>query len=309
MLLQWPPPAPADPADSPDPAGGGLTECVMIPCDDDHADEYGNTTVTHRRTACLSTQVGCPVGCAFCASGMEGLKGNLTAGQVIEEALRLTHNLPAVGAGHRLTNVVFMGMGEPLANFNATVAAVRVLMAPWAFHISGRKITVSTVGLPPQMKRLADLELPVTLAISLHAPNDDLRKRIIPWAEKISISQLIDAGKYYFEKTGREVTLEYIMLEGVNTLPEHARELATIARKLRANVNLIYYNEVPELPFKRPTGQVMFAFQNILRTAGVNVHVRKSRGREIAAACGQLARQDRQPQALGLPSAAPSRTP
>ena len=261
----------------------------MIPCDDDHADEYGNTIMTSRRTACLSTQVGCPVQCAFCASGLEGLKGNLTTGQVVEEALRLTHNLPMEGPGHRLTNVVFMGMGEPLANFDVTVAAVRVLMAPWAFHISGRKITVSTVGLPPQMKRLADLEIPVTLAISLHAPNDALRKQIIPWANRITIAQLIEAGQYYFEKTGREVTLEYIMLEGVNTLPEHARELAAVARKLRANVNLIYYNEVPELPFKRPTGQTMFAFQNVLRAAGVNVHVREeSRGREIAAACGQL---------------------
>ena len=144
------------------------------------------------------------------------------------------------------------------------------------------------------MKRLADEELPVTLAISLHAPNDGLRRQIIPWAEKISIEQIIEAGRYYFEKTGREVTLEYIMLEGLNTLPEHARELALVAKRLRANVNLIYYNEVPELPFKRPSGQVMFSFQNVLRAGNVNVHVRKSRGREIAAACGQLARQDRQ---------------
>ncbi len=295
ILLEWPT------SKKPDDGGeeekkrseGGLTESVMIPADDDHCDDYGNTIVAHRRTACLSTQVGCPVRCAFCASGMEGLTRNLTTGQVVEEVLRLTHNLPAEGAGHRITNIVFMGMGEPLANFQVTVAAVKVLMAPWAFHISGRKITVSTVGLPPQMKRLAELELPVTLAISLHAPNDRLRKQIIPWAEKISIEEIVEAGRYYFERTGREVTLEYIMLDGVNTLPEHARELAGIAKRLRANVNLIYYNEVPELPFKRPSGQVMFSFQNVLRAASVNAHVRKSRGREIAAACGQLARQDR----------------
>ncbi|HVS71290.1 MAG TPA: 23S rRNA (adenine(2503)-C(2))-methyltransferase RlmN [Phycisphaerae bacterium] len=295
LLLRWPEEAGGA-------NGGGLTECVMIPCDDDQCDAYGNTAVTHRRTACLSTQVGCPVGCAFCASGMEGLQGNLTVGQVVEEALRLTHKLPREGAGHRLTNIVFMGMGEPLANYAVTVAAVKVLMAPWAFHISGRKITVSTVGLPPQMKRLAEEGLPVTLAISLHAPNDALRKQIIPWAKKISIEQIVEAGKYYFEKTGREVTLEYIMLEGerggVNTLPEHARELAGVAKKLRANVNLIYYNEVPDLGFKRPSGQVVFGFQNVLRSAGVNVHVRRSRGREIAAACGQLARQDRASAAL-----------
>jgi 23S rRNA (adenine2503-C2)-methyltransferase len=296
MLLQWPPSEKdgklEDAASGGKTGIGGLTECVMIPCDDDHADDYGNTIISHRRTVCLSTQIGCPVQCAFCASGMDGLKGNLTTGQVVEEALRLTHNLPAEGPGHRLTNVVFMGMGEPLANFAVTLAAVRVLMAPWAFHISARKITVSTVGLPAQMKHLADEEIPVTLAISLHAPNDELRRRIIPWAEKISIDQIVSAGQYYFDKTGREVTLEYIMLDGVNTLPEHARQLSAIAKRLRANINLIYYNEVPELEFKRPGGQTMFAFQNVLRAAGVNVHIRKSRGREIAAACGQLARQD-----------------
>jgi len=280
-LLQWPQAS----------AGtGGLTETVMIPSDDDQADDYGNTTVAHRRTACLSTQVGCPVRCAFCASGLEGLKGNLTAGQIVEQCLRLTHLLPVE---RRISNVVFMGMGEPLANFSATVAAIRTLMADWAFHISARKITLSTVGLPPQMKKLADLEIPVTLAISLHAPNDELRAQIIPWAEKISLAQITEAGKYYFEKTGREVTLEYIMLDGVNTLPEHARQLAQIAKSLRANVNLIYYNEVPELPFKRPVGQTMFSFQNILRSSGINTHVRRSRGRDVAAACGQLARQDK----------------
>jgi 23S rRNA (adenine2503-C2)-methyltransferase len=289
ILIQWP--------------DGGTTETVMIPRDDDQADEFGNTTVAHRRTACLSTQVGCPVKCAFCASGMEGLKGNLNVGQVVEQALRLAHLLPAE---RRISNVVFMGMGEPLANFDTTIAAIKVLMAPWAFHISGRKITLSTVGLPPQMKRFADLQLSVTLAISLHAPNDELRAEIIPWAEKISIAQLLEAGQYYFEKTGREVTFEYIMLDGVNTLPEHARQLAKLAKQLRANVNLIYYNEVPELPFKRPSGNSMFAFQNALRAAGVNAHIRKSRGREIAAACGQLARQDKlereTPVKLSLPA-------
>lgn len=284
LLLEWP----AKGGET----SGGLTECVLIPCDDDQCDDFGNTAVTHRRTACLSTQVGCPVGCAFCASGMEGLKENLTTGQVVEQALRLTHTLPKEGPGHRITNVVFMGMGEPLANFAVTVAAVKVLMAPWAFHISGRKITVSTVGLPPQMKKLAEAGVPVTLALSIHAPNDALRRKIIPWSEKISLSQIAEAALYYFEKTGRELTLEYIMLDGVNTLPEHARELAGFAKKLRANVNLIYYNEVPELAFKRPAGQTVFGFQTILRNAGVNVHVRKSRGREIAAACGQLARQE-----------------
>ena len=159
----------------------------MIPCDEDRCDEFGNTVVAHRRTACLSTQVGCPVGCSLLRQRpWPDLKASLTrAGG--GGSLALVHLLPPE---RRLSNVVFMGMGEPLANFNVTVAAIRVLMGPWAFHISARKITVSTVGLPPQMKRLADLEIPVTLAISLHAPNDVVRKRIIPWANKISIAQI-----------------------------------------------------------------------------------------------------------------------
>ena len=296
ILLRWP---------AADGLEAGTTETVMIPCDDDQCDEFGNTTVAHRRTACLSTQVGCPVRCAFCASGLEGLKANLTVGQVVEQALRLTHLLPPEGGGHRITNVVFMGMGEPMANYAVTAAAVRALMAPWAFHISGRKITVSTVGLPPQMKKFADLGIPVTLAISLHAPNDELRAQIIPWAEKITLEQILDAGRYYFEKTGREVTFEYIMLDGVNTLPEHARQLAKLAKQLRANVNLIYYNEVPDLSFKRPSGNTMHNFQKILTAAGVNAHIRQSRGREIAAACGQLARQDKLENPVPLTTSAP----
>ncbi len=276
ILLRWP--------------DGGLTESVLIPSDDDRCDDFGTVTVSHRRTACLSTQVGCPVGCAFCASGLQGFKNNLRPGQIVEQALRLTTLLPEK---LRLTNIVFMGMGEPLANFDATVAAIRILMAQWGLTIGGRKITVSTVGLPPQIKKLADAGLPVTLAISLHAPNDNLRKQIIPWAHGITIAAIIEAGQYYFQCTGREVTLEYIMLDGVNTLPEHAGELASVARKLRANVNLIYYNEVPELPFRRPSGKTMLEFQTTLRSAGINAHIRRSRGRDIAAACGQLARQDK----------------
>ena len=290
ILLRWP--------------GGGLTETVMIPRDDDYADESGRILVAHRRTACLSTQVGCPVGCAFCASGLLGFKANLTAGQIIEQAVRLAHQLEPQ---RRLSNIVFMGMGEPLANFEATVAAVKMLMAPAAFGISGRKITVSTVGLPPQMKRLAEVGVPVTLAISLHAPNDELRKQIIPWAKAISIEEIIAAGQYYFQTTGRELTLEYIMLDGLNTLTQHADQLAGIAKRLRANVNLIYFNEVPDLHFRRPSGKTMLAFQTELRSRGVNAHVRQSRGRDIAAACGQLARQD-QPADAATPAPLPINT-
>ncbi|MCL5945816.1 MAG: 23S rRNA (adenine(2503)-C(2))-methyltransferase RlmN [Planctomycetes bacterium] len=278
ILIRWP--------------EGGLTESVMIPAEDDRDGNDGKIMIAHRRTACLSTQVGCPVGCAFCASGLQGFKNNLSPGRIVEQALRLTALLPEK---MRLTHVVFMGMGEPLANFDATLAAIRILMADWGLKIGGRKITVSTVGLPPQIRRLAEAGLPVTLAISLHAPNDELRRRIIPWARGISIKDIMAAGEYYFQSTGREITLEYIMLDGVNTLPQHAGELAAVARQLRANVNLIYYNEVPDLPFRRPSGKTMLEFQTALRSAGINTHVRRSRGRDIAAACGQLARQDREP--------------
>ena len=250
------------------------TECVMIP-------------TAERRTACISSQVGCPVGCRFCASGLGGLEGNLAAGRIVEQVWWLNQ----LKGGGRITNVVFMGMGEPLANFSAVARAVRALAAPWGFNLSARRITVSTVGLPAQMRRLAELELPITLALSLHAPNDELRRQLIPWAERVTIDQLIDAGRYYFDRTGREVTLEYILLGGVNDQPEHARELGQVARRLRSNVNLIRYNEVAGLPYDRPRGDDVHRFQRLLREAGVNVHIRASRGRDIAAACGQLRRE------------------
>jgi len=258
------------------------TECVMIPSE--RQSRQGGNSDTPRRTACISSQVGCPVGCRFCASGLGGLDGNLTAGQIVEQVWQLAQ-LKHVG---RIDNIVFMGMGEPLANFGAVTQAVRTLMADWATHISGRRITLSTVGLPAQIRRLADMQLPITLAISLHAPNDALRRQLIPWAERVTVQQLIDAGRYYFQRTGREVTLEYILLGGVNDQREHAHELAQVARTLRSNINLIRYNEVAGLPYHRPTADDVHHFQRILRNAGINTHIRASRGRDIAAACGQL---------------------
>lgn len=250
------------------------TECVMIPAID-----------TDRRTACISSQIGCPVGCKFCATGIGGLDGNLSAGRIVEQVWRL-NQLQGVG---RISNIVFMGMGEPLANFQAVVHATRTIAAPWGMGISARKITISTVGMHKAIEKLADqLELPVTLALSLHAPNDDLRRKLIPWAQFTTIDQLVDACTTWFRKTGREITLEYILLSGVNDLPEHAEELAAVVKKLRANVNLIRYNEVKGLPFERPGGDAVHHFQHILRECGVNCHIRASRGRDIAAACGQL---------------------
>jgi 23S rRNA (adenine2503-C2)-methyltransferase len=278
LLLQWPSPADEIAQGRSLAVVGGpspwQTECVMIPSEKERP----------RRTACISSQVGCPVGCRFCASGLGGLEGNLTAGQIVEQVWQLSQ-LRGVG---RITNVVFMGMGEPLANFEQVTGAISTLMADWALGIAGRRITVSTVGLPAQMRRLAELDLPITLAISLHAPNDELRRQLIPWAEHVTVEQLMAAGRYYFERTGREVTLEYILLRGVNDGPAHARELAAVAGGLRSNVNLIRYNEVGGLPFGRPADEDVRQFQAILRRAGVNTHIRASRGRDIAAACGQL---------------------
>ena len=256
------------------------TECVMIPAEDE---------TKSRRTACISSQIGCPVGCRFCASGIGGVDGNLSAGQIVEQAHRLGR-LNNVG---RVTNVVFMGMGEPLANFANVTSAIRTLNADWGMNIGARRITISTVGLPAAIRKLVTFELPVTLALSLHAPNDDLRRQLIPWAEYTAIDEILDACDEWFAKTGREITLEYLLLRNVNDRPDHARELAALTKTLRANVNLIRYNEVKGLPFDRPTTEDVRGFQEILLNAGVNTHIRASRGRDIAAACGQLRHEHR----------------
>jgi 23S rRNA (adenine2503-C2)-methyltransferase len=260
------------------------TECVMIPADD-------------RRTACISSQIGCPVGCRFCASGLGGLNGNLSAGRIVEQVWLLRdllrrHERPDA----RITHVVFMGMGEPLSNFQNVLQAIRTLNASWGMSISARRITVSTVGLPRAIERLAEqLDLPVTLALSLHAPDDQTRRSLIPWAEYTTIEELLAACRKWFEKTGREITLEYTLLRGVNDSPAAAEQLSRLARTLRANVNLIRYNEVEGLPFRRPRDEDVRRFQEILRERRVNTHIRASRGRDIAAACGQLRHQTRPP--------------
>ncbi len=294
LLIEW---------DDASPAPGALplltgdptrqTECVMIPSDD---------PTGPRRTACISSQVGCPVGCRFCASGLSGLDGNLSTGRIVEQVWRLRDTMrraelgahplegaPPPGDFPRITHVVFMGMGEPLSNFRPVLGAVRTLAALWGMGISARRITISTVGLPKAIERLAaELDLPVTLALSLHAPDDEIRRRLIPWAEYTTIAELLAACRKWFEKTGREITLEYTLLRGVNDLPVHAARLAGLARQLRANINLIRYNEVRGLPFERPDTDTVHEFQRILRARNVNAHIRASRGRDIAAACGQL---------------------
>jgi 23S rRNA (adenine2503-C2)-methyltransferase len=263
--------------------GGAAAESVMIPDGP-------------RRTACVSSQVGCPVGCKFCASGVLGLKQNLSADRIVQQVFLLNRLLGK--RKERVNHVVFMGMGEPLANYSNLLRAIHILHDKECFNISARKITVSTVGVPPRMRQLAEENLPLNLAISLHAPDEELRQSLIPWAEHFSLEDILSAAEYYFERTGREITLEYILLSGVNDSPEQAKRLAKIAKRLRANVNLLRYNEVKGLPFERPKSEAVVQFQNVLRRLGVNAHVRKSRGRDIDAACGQLRRMEEKKERL-----------
>ncbi|MEK6798143.1 MAG: 23S rRNA (adenine(2503)-C(2))-methyltransferase RlmN [Planctomycetota bacterium] len=261
LLLCWP--------------DGQTSECVYLPDED-------------RRTACISTQVGCPVGCVFCASGLGGLQRQLSSGQIVEQAMRVRE---LCSDGPRLSNLVFMGLGEPLANYAASLQAIRTINAPWGMGIGARKMTLSTVGLPTQMRRLAGEGLQITLALSLHAPNDELRRKLIPWAERVTLDELVDACRFYFDSTGREVTLEYILLREVNDSPDHAHELARVCKRMRSNVNLIAYNPVANLPYERPTEEAVTAFLEVLKSHAVNTHVRRSRGLDIDSACGQLRRR------------------
>ena len=251
-------------------ADGERIETVLIPAG-------------KRATACVSTQAGCAMGCVFCASGLGGLRRNLTAGEIVEQVFHLQQ-----ACRRRVTNVVFMGMGEPLANFDATLSAVRAMIDPRRLGLSARHVTVSTVGLPGAIRRLAATWIPVTLAISLHAPNDALRRRLIPAAAGTAIAEIVAAGAEFYDARKREVTLEYVLLAGVNDTNVCAEALARIAAQLRCNVNLIQYNPVESLPYDRPSLARVESFADRLRGRGVHVHVRRSRGLDATAACGQL---------------------
>jgi 23S rRNA (adenine2503-C2)-methyltransferase len=255
-----------------------LIECVLI-------QDAG------RRTACISTQVGCGMGCVFCASGLNGVDRNLSVGEILEQLIRL-RNLPAPAGqeSERLTNIVVMGMGEPLANLDALLESLEVATAKEGLNIGARHITISTVGLPLKIRRLADLGKQYHLAVSLHAPNDALRNKIVPTNDKTGLDAILAAADYFFEKTGRQVTYEYVLLHDINDGVSHARELARLLRGRRAHVNVIPFNDVPGLPYRRPTTEAMSAFTNILRQNGISIKVRKRKGAQIDAACGQLRR-------------------
>jgi 23S rRNA (adenine2503-C2)-methyltransferase len=236
---------------------------------------------------CISTQVGCGMGCVFCASGLNGVARNLTAGEILEQVLRLRNLLPAE---ERLTHVVVMGMGEPLANLDNLLEALETVTAKDGLGIGARHITISTVGLPARLRQLADLGKQYHLAVSLHAANDVLRDRIVPTNPKTGLGPILEAADYFFEKTGRQVTYEYVLLHGLNDGEEQAAELARLLHGRNALVNLIPFNDVEGLPYRRPTQEALTAFVDRLRHGGINVKVRKRKGSEIDAACGQLRR-------------------
>ncbi len=235
------------------------------------------------RTVCVSTQVGCRMGCRFCASGAKGLRRNLTAGEIYEQVLRTQ-----IEAGERITHVVLMGMGEPFDNLEATLRFLDNITHPAGLNIGARRITVSTCGVVPGIRALARLGRQFGLAVSLHAPRDELRDWLLPVNRRYPLKELLAACREYAEATGRRVTFAYTLIAGVNDHLDEARDLAALLRGLLCHVNLIPFNMVAERRFRPPSPARIDAFRRVLEERGVPVTVRRSRGEEIEAACGQL---------------------
>jgi 23S rRNA (adenine2503-C2)-methyltransferase len=230
--------------------------------------------------------VGCPIGCFFCASGRGGLLRNLSPGEILEQVL---HIFSAIPSGQTIRNVVLMGMGEPMRNYDNALRAVRTMNAPWGFGIGARRITISTVGDVRGIERLSEENLQVNLAISLHAADDATRAKIIPGKKMPPVSSVVEAARNYFAKTHRKVTFEYVLIEGVNSSVLEARKLARLLRGFPCFVNLIPLNPVEGLPYSRPDKKVVRAFLSQLEQFGIPAAIRASRGADISAACGQLA--------------------
>jgi 23S rRNA (adenine2503-C2)-methyltransferase len=251
-------------------------ECVLLRDDKGH------------HTCCISTQVGCAMKCAFCATGIGGLARNLTTGEILEQLLRLQLILKPE---ERLSHIVVMGMGEPLANLDRLLPALSAATAPDGLGISVRRVTVSTVGLPVGIRRLADMDCQYHLAVSLHAPDDELRTRLMPTNRNIGIMKILEAADEYYERTNRRITYEYILLADVNDRPLDAMNLVNILRGRQALVNLIPYNPVAGLPFRTPRPHSVARFVEILEHGGLTVAIRHRKGARINAACGQLRRE------------------
>jgi len=249
-----------------------------------------------RATACISTQVGCALGCTFCATGQMGFERHLSAGEIVGQVLYIARELrhrpwtaPDGQVIDRLTNLVLMGMGEPLHNYDQTLRALHMLNSPQGFRLGARHMTISTVGLVPGILRLSEEPLQVNLAISLHAPNNEMRSRTMPVARKYALDELLAACRTYVQRTNRQLTFEYVLLAGVNDAPEHARELGQRLAEFKqlAHVNLIPVNAT-SAAYRPPSGEAIRAFRDELRGAGISNSVRAERGDDIAAACGQL---------------------
>ena len=258
-----------------------LIETVLIPAS---PALYGEAS--DRRTLCVSTQVGCAYGCKFCASGLDGFSRNLSPGEIagqLIEAERLS--------GERVSNLVFMGMGEPLANFANLMRAIDIINSPWGIGLGARHITVSTSGLAPQIRQLADQPRQIRLAISLHGATDEVRSQIMPVNRKYPLAELIEACAYHTSRKKQHITFEYILIEGINDEPAHAADLARVAKLVRAKVNCIPYNKVEGLEWKRPDEARQDAFMAVLERARIPATIRREKGHDIAAACGQLRRQ------------------
>ena len=259
-----------------------LIESVLIPAS---PALYGQPS--DRRTICVSSQVGCAYGCKFCASGLDGWTRNLDAGEMVQQLIEIEKI-----SGEKIDNVVFMGMGEPLANLKNVLRAIRIINAPWGLGIGARHITISTSGLAPQIRELANDTTQFRLALSLHGATDDVRGRIMPVNRKYPLKVLLEACDYYVAKKGR-MTFEYILIAGVNDSDKQVAELAKIARRLAAKINLIPYNTVEGLEWSRPSRCRQEKFQSFLRKHGVIATLRREKGYDIAAACGQLRLQTR----------------
>jgi 23S rRNA (adenine2503-C2)-methyltransferase len=239
-----------------------------------------------RATVCVSCQVGCAVGCAFCATGLGGLTRNLTAGEMVQQVIDAARR--ARELGRSLTNLVMMGMGEPMQNYAPTMKMVQILHDPRGLNFGARRMTISTSGIVPRIDALADEPYQVNLAISIHAPNDELRSRLVPINNRYPVAELMASVKRYIAKTGRRVSFEYALMKGINDDDDIARELAGLLRGALCHVNVIPLNPVDVLPYERPAPEDIERFAATLQAAGIPTTVRYSRGVEIAAACGQL---------------------
>lgn len=239
-----------------------------------------------RATICVSCQVGCAVGCSFCATGMGGLQRNLTAGEMVAQVVDIARR--SRDAGRPLTNLVMMGMGEPFHNYAATMKMIGIINDENGMNFGARRITISTSGVVPFIDKLADEPYQVNLAISIHAGNDELRSQLVPLNQRWPLNELIGAVRRYIETTGRRVSFEYALMSTVNDSDEDARQLASVLRGLRCHVNVIPYNPTPAAPYARPTTEKINRFTSIIEAAGIPATVRYSRGVDIGAACGQL---------------------